>query len=350
MPYSKQISQLRESIDAAVTFLLEARTSQGWWLDFDLAPGPSDEWVTAYVGTMLATVPDSRLSEAVSHAWELLQSRCQRPTGAWGYNYFTPGDADSIGWALQLAEAVGASNSERAQQAKAALATHQRPNGGMATYATDEPIRAFIAASPHQTFEGWCGSQTCVSAAIAALPEYRFLLHDYLKATQTSEGNWQCYWWSDHEYVTALAAEALAACGQVAEQFCIEQAVAWGVKRLSPQGFVATQDHPDGSPFATAWCLRLLLLDKADTEVQAAIAAATHWLLGQQHLKGAWISSARLRVPYPNDRNPNQFTQWIYHGKIQGSLVFDQHSTFTTATVINSLQKAAEMFLIAAYR
>ena len=349
---SSEINQLNGSLNAAVTFLLEARSPEGWWQDYNFPQAASigDEWVTSYVGTILASVPDARIPEALIKAWEMLKTRNHRPTGEWGYNYILCGDADSTGWALQLAAAVGASNSERAQRAKAALVTHLQPDGGISTF-IEEAIRAYIKVPDlaNISFTGWCSSHACVSAAVAGLPEFRLRLLDYLRGTQTSQGNWEGYWWSDHEYTTALAAEAFVAEGQATDQPRIDQAVAWGLKRLNPQGFVVTSKHPDGSTFATAWCLRLLLLNTVDAEVKAATAAATHWLLEQQKPNGSWMPSAYLRIPYPFDQNPNQFPHWRYYDEIEGekrfegSIIFDHNSIFTTTTVVNSLVKAASL-------
>jgi len=326
------------TITSAVSFLLAARDTHGWWTDFLLAAGISDEWVTGYVGTMLATVPDDRVAGAVANAWRLLQTRSHRADGAWGYNRFPPGDADSTGWALQLAHALGESESDRACRAVQALDVHVRPDGGLSTYAREGPIRAFIHAAPETALEGWCGSHTCVSAALAALPDYRCRLRGYLHATQQRDGGWPAYWWHDPEYATALAAEALAAIDLEAEQ--VARAVAWGLSRLGPQGYVATGDHPSGSPFATAWCLRLLLLGRADGALRETIAATTGWLRQQQQPDGSWASSARLRVPHSDDLNPNRYDRWTYHGAIQGSLVFDRRRVFTTATVLQALSRS----------
>jgi hypothetical protein len=159
-----------------------------------------------------------------------------------------------------------------------------------------------------------------------------------LHTTQAPDGGWPAYWWQDPEYATALAAEALA--GIEPDTGRVARAVAWGINRLSPQGYVATGDHPGGSPFATAWCLRLLLLGRADGAVREAIAAVTDWLVRQQLPDGSWMSSARLRVPYPDDLDPNQFDRWVYHGAVQGSLVFDRQRAFTTATVLHALYRS----------
>ncbi|BAZ21973.1 squalene/oxidosqualene cyclase [Kalymmatonema gypsitolerans NIES-4073] len=348
------LDQLSKSINAAVTFLLEAKTPEGWWQDYNFPQAASigDEWVTGYVGTVLSEVPDTRIDSALLQAWELLKTRDHRPSGGWGYNYKLCTDADTTGWALQLAAAVGASDSERAQRAKLALASQLQPDGGLSTF-REEPIRAYIKVPDlaKVSFAGWCSSHACVSAAVARLPEFHSRLLDYLRATQTSEGNWKGYWWPDHEYTTALAAEALAASGEASDKPRIEQAVAWGLKRLSPQGFVATSRHPNGSTFATAWCLRLLLLNTDDAEVKAATGAATQWLLEQQKPNGSWELSAYLRIPFPFDPNPDEFPRWRYYVEIEegdnkrfeGSIIFDHNSIFTTATVLSSLQKAAQV-------
>jgi hypothetical protein len=157
-------------LNLAETFLLNQRNRQGWWLDFRLAPGFSDEWVTAYVGTVLASIPNARSEGAARDAWELLQTR-SRSAGAWGYNAFTPDDADSTTWGILLADAVGAGDVDRVKQARRRLEQYIRPNGGVATYAEDGPIRQFIRAPAHRSFRGWCGPQACVTAAVAALPD-----------------------------------------------------------------------------------------------------------------------------------------------------------------------------------
>ncbi len=101
-----------------VDFLLAAQETQGWWTDFNLAAGPSDEWVTGYVGAMLVNIGDVRAYEAAVTAWRLLNTRRHRVDGKWGYNRLPPGDADSTGWALQLARSLGQLEVARARDAR----------------------------------------------------------------------------------------------------------------------------------------------------------------------------------------------------------------------------------------
>ncbi|MBV9389032.1 MAG: hypothetical protein JOZ78_21660 [Chroococcidiopsidaceae cyanobacterium CP_BM_ER_R8_30] len=343
-----QARSLDSALSDAVTFLLAARNSEGWWTDFHLAAGISDEWVTGYVGTMLSGVSDDRASDdriqtAMKQSWKLLQTRNHRANQTWGYNRFPPGDADSTGWAIQLAAVMGETDSSRAQQAIRSLLAHQRSEGGFSTYERPEAIRAFIQGAPEQDLTGWCGSHPCVSAAIATIPsgilppDCRAALQTYLQSTQSAAGGWSAYWWQDPEYSTALAAEAITVDQPGSTR--ITQAVEWGLSRLTTEGYIATSDHPAGSPFATAWCLRLLLLQPENPQVQSAIHSIVRWLLDQQRSNGSWTASARLRVPFPDDQDPDRFDQWVYHGTIQGSLVFDCACIFTTATVLQALAK-----------
>lgn len=348
-----QDRQINQGISAAVAFLLENRNSEGRWLDF-VSPsfGPSNEWMTAHVAGILSKVSKTHLSEkmfekvseVVMDSWQLLRS-CQRSTGAWGWSSLCVEDADTTYWVLDLAEAVGAKDSETAKKARAFLETHKLPDSGMATYGNEEMFRQYFSMIPPQmSIIGYCGmAHVCVSAAIAALPEFSFRLRDYLKASQTSEGNWIGHWWRDHEYTTALAAEALAGCEQEEDRPGIDRAIAWGLQRLSSQGFVATSDRPNGSPWATAMCVRLLLLDRGNSKVKTSIIKATQWLLEQQQQNGSWTSSAPLQVPYLHDQNPEKFTEWNYNTGVPASINFDQNSINTTATVLYSLNKVAEL-------
>ncbi len=331
---------LERAVNTAAHFLLAARNREGWWLDFSLYPGASDEWMTAYVGTVLASMDEENCTEAARDAWHLLVAG-QRLDGRWGYNRRTVGDADSTGWGIHLAYALGLENTPTALQARLVMKEHMRADGGCATYATDGPIRRSLLAPDYLSFRGWCGVHECVTASIAALPDYRTSACACLRARQREDGSWKSYWWCDHEYATALAVEALACEKQAGNSSAIQQAVSWARERLSRTGCVSTSDQPAGSPFATAWCLRILLLAADPGSVADAVQAATGWLLQQQCDDGSWPSSARMRVPLSSDEQPDTYTAWIYGGKGYGSVVFDQHSLFTTATVLATLRQFA---------
>ncbi len=103
------------SIDSSINFLIQARYRQGWWQDFFLPAGASDAWVTGFVGTVMAQLPDNRARQVAERAWQLLENQCPHREG-WGYGAQVPADADSTLWVLQLAEALAKEDSERAKR------------------------------------------------------------------------------------------------------------------------------------------------------------------------------------------------------------------------------------------
>jgi Prenyltransferase and squalene oxidase repeat len=324
------------AIARAVAFLLASRSRSGWWRDFSgvlengltWRAGCSDEWVTAFVATALASLPERSAQQAAREAWDLLRRR--RPPGAgWGYNRLTPGDADSTAWGLRLAEAVGERLSPHAIAGRDALARHVIADGGLTTYTLDAFDRPpSTRTSREDAYGGWaCTSHACVTAVAArAIADDRPL--DFLRRSQRSDGSWSGYWWADPEYTTALASEALAATGRAADAQRVQAAGAWGLGRLASDGSVRQ------APFATAWCVRLLALaDNASTGAPAAREyrrRATAWLRDQQREDGSWESSARLLVHQPQTRDPA-------HSDLPPTRTFDDARVFTTAAVLSAL-------------
>jgi squalene cyclase len=338
----QESAALNSSIDAATRFLRDSQDDQGRWMDFHLYPGISDEWVTGYAGCAASVVANEQCAGMAQSAWRFL-SRRQRGDGRWGYNLLTIGDGDSTAWGLRLAHEIGNGNSDQIERARGALAEHLRENGGVATYATEGPIRRLIEAPEEQSFQGWCGAHTCVTAVVAGTPHYRDQTHSYLCRAQREDGSWRAYWWCDHEYATAFAAEALAKSGIADHSARIERAAEWAINRFRASGFIATNDHPAGSPFATALGLRAVLLSPGvSAGVMRTVQAAVAWLFVRQLPDGSWASSARLRVPWPHDDRPDEYTEWIYGGRKEGSLIVDRNRIFTTATILTALQRVKD--------
>lgn len=157
---------------AAVDFLLAARSSSGessHWTDFMLPAGASDLWVTAFVGGVLARSPDAEAHAAAEAAWLFLAERASAE-GGWGYNTNVPADADSTLWGLRLGAALGVSECPAARRARAFLDRHRHPDGGLATYASADAVRAYLGLPQGLSFAGWTASHGCVTAAGANLP------------------------------------------------------------------------------------------------------------------------------------------------------------------------------------
>ncbi|MGH3831253.1 MAG: hypothetical protein ACRDRS_12545 [Pseudonocardiaceae bacterium] len=320
-----------DPVTAAVGYLLRHQDRVSWWSDFNLAPGPSTEWVTAYVASALCSSGQPAALEAAGLAWRALAGCAAE--GGWGYNGWTPRDADSTAWAVWLAITLGQRSSVPAVAADLFLACHQTPDGGLATYRCEAALRSFTGSSPTADLSGWLASHVCVTAAAACLPGWERLL-PYLRDRQWSDGRWSSYWWIDDAYATAFATQALACSAEPDDTARLARAGRWALDELRR----TTKAGHQPSPFAVALTLQAL-----HYSASACVAAkdgcdrAVAWLVSRQHSNGSWTASAQLRVPPPDVHEPVTHFHWEVGGRIEGALVVDQAAVFTTATVLRAL-------------
>ncbi|MGB3649796.1 MAG: prenyltransferase/squalene oxidase repeat-containing protein [Rivularia sp. (in: cyanobacteria)] len=320
-------SRLNQAIEAATRFLLNSSNQKGWWQDFEIKfhRRRSDEWVTAYVGTALASLNNEKAQKAANRAWNLLLSRQSSP--GWGYNSFTPPDADSTAWTLRLATALDKIQSQRAKSASQFLLKHLSSSGGVACYLPSELDNTEEASS--KSIEGWCSAHTCITAAVAGLEGINAPSIDFLRNTQLEDGSWKAYWWYDDEYVTALAAEALAKDNYRRNSQQVQLAIEWAASRINSSGAVYSHQYGDRSAFATAWCVRTLALAKEKQHFYSQLHQAVNWLIDTQKADGSWDASALVRFSKPSD---------ILEPDISpGCIVPDDKRIFTSATVLAAL-------------
>src|SRR5260370_11459794 len=138
-------------MEAGRRFLAGARDGCGWWRDWDTQAGVSDEWTTAYTAAVLAAGPERTARDSARHALELLCSRRPSKDG-WGYNQHVPPDADTTICVCRLARAVN-----RAADVAPALSFLERclrPDGGLATYASQEGVRRSMHWKRGASFPG----------------------------------------------------------------------------------------------------------------------------------------------------------------------------------------------------
>jgi hypothetical protein len=316
---------------SARQFLLAAQAPDGSWKDFLLPAGNSNVWVTAFVGEVLADAEQ----DAARRAWRFLEQTA-KDGGGWSYNASVPGDADSTLWALRLAAKLGVLDTEPAREALAFLDRHLREDGGVTTYASAAPIRAYIGLPPIVPFTGWTSSHVCVTAAAANLDAYRERLRPYLDGHRRDDGSWPAYWWFDDEYATAEAVAALGAG---------ERSVQWAVSRID----TAT------NPFALAHGLRIAARG-GEASHDAALRGAAK-LVAMQKPDGAWPTSARLRVPRPDAVTPDPNAEWtMWAGLPAGPISIesvlrytfnnyspDHYALYTTATALRALDEVSAL-------
>jgi hypothetical protein len=306
---------------AGTAFLLERQSPEGLWSDFLLAPGLSDEWVTGYVGDRICAEPGT--GEALDRAWQALVARCQdRPGAGWGYNVHVPQDADSTSWALRLAQGIGCADDDLARSARASLAAFTHPDGLLGTYGPTDEIARFIDADSDQDFRGWTAGHACVTAAAAGVTD--LIDPQVLLAAQRPDGRWRSYWWASDSFATALAVESLSPYPAAAP--ALERAGDWALAALTADGLAA---------FETANLLLVAAVTGrwGDARVTAAERTLTFTMLPD----GSWAPGALLRVPHPEDTDPDAVVDWIPGGRIEGAVVEDLRRVFTTATVVHAL-------------
>lgn len=342
---SSRDAALDAAFDAALArgtaWLVATQWPDGLWRDYPDVGGGSDGWVAAYVGTVLAGLPDPRAQWAARRAWLMLRLQDWWSAG-WGYQARHPHDADSTAWALRLAARLDASRSWSAWRGHRYLARHQRADGGVATF--DVPWAMRRHTGLRSRFDGWCAPHACVTAAAAGVPGFAGAAgaRAWLRARQHEDGAWRAYWWHDErEYATALAAEALAGGDAPHDRAAARAAVAWALcaARADPVARSAPTT-PCGSAFATALRLRVLALaDGVDAPAAGgAIAAALHWLLGAQRYDGSWPPSAWLRFPPTAEPDPSRLSEWRWGELAECGVVVDARGVLTTATVVEALR------------
>lgn len=314
---------VRGALDRARAFLAGlARDDDGLWLDFQLAPGASTDWVSGYVAAAIAGVRGD--DPAAARAIAALVRRARR-TGGWGYNKQVRTDADSTAWGL-LALAHGRCVPPLTiDKALAALARHQSASGGVATYLDNAYSGGFRA--------DWFAPQPCVTAAaILALLAHGESARapaidraaDFLVGARAADGTWASCWWTTAHYPSVHSLLALSQLGRLDARDRATTARAL---------FAAT---PTGAgAFATALALRALLLCDPDPDVDAAIARAARDLCAAQLADGSFAAPPILRIPDETELGV-------------AAAFADERRAFTTATALAALAVLARIPYIAA--
>ena len=282
--------RLQPSMQKAIQYLLGSRHQSGWWQDYPAAPiGLSDEWITAYIGYVLASIDQVETQAAAQAAWALLWE-CHRPEGGWGWNGHIAADADTTIWALALARALSTPEA-LLSEALQFVQAHQAPDGGVATY-EEHYFKGFHhgGAGVGELLPEWFMPHACVSAAALDIAELRPRALAYLR--QQQDGQWPSYWWRDQSFATALAIKGIA---HSAEDI---GGASDADRQLMARAAAATQAALGDStlsltPFVASNHL-LILASAGGLDDQHAASTLLQYLLRTQNADGSWPASAVL--------------------------------------------------------
>ncbi|MCU1431974.1 MAG: hypothetical protein JWP95_1079 [Actinotalea sp.] len=297
---------LRDATTAAARYLVAAADAAGGWSDYLLRVGPSDQWVTAHVAGALQLCSAAGLSppgtDRALQAADAVLGQPDDVVRGWGFNRAVEPDADSTALAVLFL----ADRGRVLTPAAGFLARHRRPDGGYATFLTDD---------------AWGDSHPCVTptAALALLRIAR--LDDaagvlrYVTRTRWADGTWPSYWWRACHYATYWNLTLLRAMGQAVEP---RRPVVGGRETAEIRSV-----------------LDLACLVGTMHVVLGAAAAATREvagvLLAQQRPDGGFDGGADLRVTRATCRRP-----WE---QAEGDLYRDDHGLLTTAMALRVLTR-----------
>ncbi len=307
------ILQTRSAL--GLEYILSRQRHDGSWADWNLPPGESSVWTTAYVGCKLGNLTAKLRQQAFlssRRASEWLY-RKQFPDSGWGYSEEVGTDADSTAIAITFLVSLGLALSETCYSC---LRQFQCPDGGFSTYRNCGRR------------DSWTVSHTDVTptALRALLTQYD--RHDeavqrglsYVRKQRTETGVWEAFWWKSSLYSTEASLSLMRTLGLDFDRQALRQAL------LGSQ---------PGNSFERALllsCLAHTVEDRPDEEMQAIISD----LVMEQKSNGSWESGAIIRLPrhdcFKPWREPNL-----------GPFFLDQNRLFTTATVIDALSLACKV-------
>ena len=334
--------KVRISLKRAFKFLQESQGHGGMWSDFLTLAGESVFWVSGYVGYAISCDEKTKRSPWLNRVGATLISN-QDEKGGWGYCPGVPPDADSTSWCVRFLSRIEMLSPEISSKAIGSLLNHQNADGGFRTYENPDRVGRFMGVNKSVTFEGWCDSQVCVTAAATqTLFENKVFsaakkgLH-FIENNQNEEGFWEPYWWNERLYATYHCIEALRTTyGDNSEP--INRSQNWIARNQHLDGSWGDHSMNEGVPFSTALALRGLKVGQ-NGQFSEIIENGIEWLLTHQREDGSWGPDYILRIPHPAVTKPWIQANWIRDGKAINAVIKDQKHLFSTATVFSALHE-----------
>jgi squalene cyclase len=307
--------RLQDAIAFGAGYLVSRQNDDGSWVDWELPPGESRPWTTAFVGHKVLSLPKLSNAEVASSIQAAAQwiLRNQFDDGGWGYNHLVGSDADSTAYAILFLSQSGERTSESGY---ARLKEFQRPDGGFSTYL------------PKNAQNSWGMSHPDVTpiALLALLTGYSpgegFIQRglDYVLRQRTTAGLWNSFWWESFFYSTEANLSLLNAIGRFVDMPTTKESLA----RVRPN-----------KPFEVALQLSALISSgalAAETAMRGLVDQCAQQLINTQQADGSWRSEPILRLT-----NRDSYEPW--RQQESGALYSDPNRLFTSSTVLSALSR-----------
>jgi hypothetical protein len=324
---------LDQMLSDAVNYLLSKRKTDGHWSDFRLdepdgrwvdypLAGRSDEWTTAYIGSILSTNPAFHKDLTCSIEW--LQKRFRRGAG-WGWNKDTEADADSTALAILTLRQTGAVVPEGAWEA---LLRYRLPDGGYRAYVDWNLDYERGDGAPELTS---CVLLAQLSSGLAESGMIHAAVGNLI-SMQREDGGWNAFWWKHDLFATHRVLRALNAVIEFAKldasptaatltELAADRAQAG---RRSVGALAITNE-----PFILGLWLSSWFAAQGSVYHTSAYRILRNLNLQQQR-NGRWLA-----VPIKRIARTKLLRQWARSDA--GKLYLDLECLITTATVIEGL-------------
>jgi len=312
---TKRRERMKRSILASLEYILTHQSEDGSWVDWQLPPGWSDAWTTAYVGYKLRLVPSylrersNGLTRAASE-WIL---RNEYSDGGWGYNKEVGTDADSTAYAILFL-----ASQERTVPARSykLLREFQCSEGGFSTFIARDRIDSWRVSHPDV-------SPIVLLALLTKYTRKAFFIKrgiEYVIKQRTSDGVWNSFWWDSYLYSVEANLSLLKTVNvHLDKTMMIERLLLAKPRRA----------------FEVALLISCILHTESMLG-EARIFELVDQLISEQRSDGSWTSDPILRVT-----NYKCFEPW--NCKDYGSLYYDPKRLFTSSTVLEALCKVHEI-------
>ncbi len=300
----------------AIEYVLRARTEDGYWTDFALPQGISDEWVTAYITTMLSK--NSALFNRMMPSVEWLKDRFRTGEG-WGYNKNADTDADSTALSLIALHRIGRTLPEGACDA---LLRFHLPNSDMDPKQGNNPAEIMSVVLLAQLETNLVEADVICNATTSLLSQQR------------KDGGWSAFWWKDDLLATYRAVEALNAFVRCATSITLGDHLLLNLAKPAVDAvrnalpFISARTIPN-EPFVLGLWLNSWFAANG-TLSHPSIGRILYHLHSLQQNDGRWLS-----VPMRRAAMTSLLSPFISDSDI---LYLDPQCLITTTTVIAGLK------------